>query len=573
MNFLISNGPTNSDWTRKEIAPFNIYFNQGYIKENELVFETAEVFILVNANNNFLRKVSDDPSYTVIRTNLSELTNGYIIFYDKRTRKVRLLTDAFGFFHVYYIRKDGDIHISSDYRQLLNFSNKKPDDFAILDIALFNYTLLDRTLVQDIKRLKGGSEMILGESEFSLSTLYNFADNYIRAPQLIDFKEFAEMLRNSVDNEIIDDRSTWLTITAGFDTRALLAASVNLGLHFSSLTFGQDGNIEQVVSNTFIGEFSENHLQILLDDSYIRDLPYTLDRYVESTMDNPVILDLPHYMCIKEMIAGSNLITGFMGGEIISGQSIGSQVTFTSFAAKLLTTENSEDLHSHMINEIARLNIFDNGNANTISIEYINTLKEYFKKGDRTNILKFLINEKYSKFFGSVNKLFTNSCNLVVPFMNVTVLNCILNSQISFLSRKPFRKNPFSQIRAKILYSKAILHLCPTLGNTKFDRLYSLKDLSVRYRFPRVIAGYIQSHYFRVNKKYYPKPHDYDHWYGDIVPGLISRYAFKYDSGIFRTPVFISKDYYNALPSKTKKKVAVLAAAMHAIDKINRGGK
>lgn len=120
------------------------------IIEKTILIDTESHLFFGDTNFSFAQTFKAAPAPENIVRNINQLSNGYIFCYSKDTRQFELYTDIFGFYHVYYVKAQDTIAISTDFRELLAFSQKVPDNFALLDIALFNYTLLDRTIITDI---------------------------------------------------------------------------------------------------------------------------------------------------------------------------------------------------------------------------------------------------------------------------------------------------------------------------------------------------------------------------------------------------------------------------------------
>ena len=87
----------------------------------------------------------------------------------------------------------------------------------------------------------------------------------------------------------------------------------------------------------------DKHRFIDLNSKYLENLEATVTSFIDDNLDCPTILDLPHYFYVKQKIEPCNLVFGFMGGEFISGQTVGSQVTFTQFASDLLTSRSIDE--------------------------------------------------------------------------------------------------------------------------------------------------------------------------------------------------------------------------------------
>lgn len=523
MKFLICKKLTGYSSHYLQVGEYFLQYKRNSdIPARELFFESKDYILIGDVNPSFNNKIYSDTNLQNIEKNINLLNNGYLIFIDKTNNKFYLFTDVFGFYHIFYHEKETEIVISSDFNSIVPFSTKEHDDFAVLDIILFNYTLINRTLLKDIKRFFGGSKVIISNDSVNIDVVNNFANNFNFGEKVkLTHRQFAESIVNSVREEIITTCPNELSMTGGFDSRALLATCTYLNLKVNAFTFGQEGNIEIETINPFIQKFVSNHRFIKLDNDYINSIDKTFESFISKNLDNPVFHSLVEYEHCKHSISGANLLMGFMGGELITGQSIGAQVTFTKFAADLLSTNNKEIIKKLFIEQLTLNDFLDKNYILGIADSYLDTLRIYFLQENNLNVIRFVINEEYSKFFGASNKIFRNN-NLVVPFIKVDFLTLLLNSEISFLRKKQFKKNPFANIKAKILYAKAINFLNPDLGSTKFDRLYSVRVLCRFYLLPKAVLFYFLNHFYKKNKKNYTKTTNYEDWYCDLVLSKIN---------------------------------------------------
>lgn len=545
------------------------------INKREIEYETDNFFVLADANISFIDTFFKDPSQLNVENNIQKLKNGYVILVNKKNNTIKLYTDIFGYYQLFYIISDQSITISSDFKSLLPLSRKEPDEFAALDLILFNYTLKDRTLISDIKLLKGGGYIEINNHSFSMDSVNNFSENYEAKFQhdKIHFTDFAEKLTKSLMEEIIYGEQINLTMTGGFDSRALLAICKNENLEFNTITFGQINNIEQETIKGFIYDYSNKHKFIELDNDYIDNLPLILFNYLNLNLDNPVTLDLLHYVYVKQHLNPSNLITGFMGGELLMGPSIGSQVMLSKLSADVLVALDIKTLHNKLLSSICNFDFINNQYLESIINEYIQTISNYFYKDDKSNILDFLVNEIFRKFFGAVNKIFKNSSNLITPFMDPNVIKLLLDSKMSFLLKQPLKQNPVSNLNTKMFYAKSIIHIFPHLANTKLDRLYTIKDISNYFNLSKALYGYFQSHILKKNKKNFLRPHNYDVWFEKLIFVHDNKKSFPTISNILNNNFVLSREQYkNYLPHE-KKKIINLFSIEKSYELINKYGK
>lgn len=538
----------------------------AFSKSNILFLNKFDKFLFAIGNLDFLRRISaNEISRELIEENLNKLTNGVVILICKKTFDTVIYNDVFGFYPVFYIEIDGKIlYISNAFNQLTCFCKHRIDNYAILDMLLFNYPLFNRTLNQNVKRLVGGSVICINQFNQSCKFgLFNYANNFTfssdRKERLLP-ERLGLLLNDAINCNNKTNFHTCLTMTAGFDSRTLLASLNNLKIAHNTITFGQEGNIEMLLVRDFIKKYSRCHTNVLLDSEYVDNLLELVKEFSFLTADGPVVLDLPHYLYIKDIVNLQNLIVGFMGGEILVGQSIGSEVTFTRFAGEVLKAKSENELRILFDVYLRNIPFVDYEKVRKIDSDYLNSISYYLKDPTNNyNVLKFLINEKYAKFFGTINKLYLSGINLSIPFMNSDVLNYVLNSNNSFLKKaRQFNQRPFGNLKIKKLHAKTILKLCPDLGETSLDRLYKVNDLAKFYRLPFVFWGYIESHFLKINKIKYVKPHHYDNWYKDIMITPFNKAVEYYD--IFDRSYTMTKERYETLSSIEKKRIAITAS-------------
>ena len=561
MDFLISSDKIYSEWDYIKKIPLHLYFRKGVVSEREFIYDTIKLTVLADANISFINKIKQEPSKLNIKKNINSLNNGFVLLYNKNSDELFLFTDIFGFYPVFSIIKSkNEFKISTDFRHLIKFSSAEVNASSVIDLLLFNYIINEKTLLKDIVRLKGGSILTLKSDSVTIVNTNNFADNLIIPEKYEKFlpNEAGQILSTEIGAESSPHLPSVLTMSGGFDSRVLLAAVHHAGLDISTFTFGQPGSIEQETISPFINSFSTNHTFFRLDDNYLNGINNHLIDFLEFNLDNPSAQDLVHYSYIKNNLINCNLIAGYMGGELITGQSLGAGVTFTEFAYHLLNTTDKDKIADYFNQEIEKTGLFDIKAVSRYKEAYLTDISNYFYDTDKLHIIKFLLNEKYSKFFGRLNSLFRNHSNLIVPFMSHDYLLYLLNSKISILHTGLLNNPPTVTIKARMAYSKMIEYLNKPLADTNLDRLYRVKDLSHYYRLPCAIVAYLLNHLFDRNKKKFLRPHHYDLWYTDLISKHITPSIYEQLGGLIKKDLYLSSDQYTSLSSGTKKVYANL---------------
>ena len=120
--------------------------------------------------------------------------------------------------------------------------------------------------------------------------------------------------------------------------------------------------------------------------------------------------------------------------------------------------------------------------------------EEELKELDEQNkkVMEFLLNETYSKFFGTVfSNVFTSS-NMINPFIDLHFLNMLFNSKYSITNKRVFSKAPFGHFKSRQFYPKLIQKSNPEILKSAMDRGYDLEDFLYWYKYPKPILNYVK---------------------------------------------------------------------------------
>lgn len=560
MDFIL-NSKKDNFYDENIVVSKNIiisYTLNNKVSYRELVLENDKYILLVDSNISFINKIKSYNNINLdnLQNNISSLNNGFLICIEKKSGTVYIYTDIFGFTKLY---RTANI-ISSNFDKVLKYSNKETNLLAVYDLLFFNYTLLNRTIVKDVLRISGGQRIKVSSDTIKVNKIFNLTNKVFEKNKIkINHYDLSNLLKESIKVEVDKESENYLTMSGGFDSRALLAAIINLKIpNLNTFTFGQKGNIEFETINKFINNYSDNHIELVLDTDYIKNLKDHFDSFISKNLENPTFHSLIEFEFSNTKISGSNIIAGFMGGELIIGQSVGAEVTFTKLASKLLLSHNIDDFTEEL--EVEYKKYFNGSMNSTVKDEYLQTLKYYLKRENNENIFDFIINEKFAHFFGNVNNVFRNNNNLITPFINYNILSKLVNSQISFLNKKQFVESPINNAKAKVLYSKTIKHLCPSMSNTKFDTLYKVNDLCEFYNYPKALFYYILNHVGKGNKNKYAKTTLYNFWYTDMYYSMNTEVLEQ---------MKLSIQDSNKTRVELSKKELVMLGLSSAINKIN----
>jgi len=482
----------------------SIYGNQKFI-DNCKIIENAEEWVLISANKG-LESILVDINVNnlnvidLLKSNYNKFRQGFILSIYKSTSKLELYNDCFGIYPVFYFTKKNKILISNDFLFLTEYSEKKFNKYAILDYFLFNYALKDRTLLTDINQLPGGHVITIINNRINVRHFFDSL-KYIVTPceNLTSINDAKKALGRVLQEDISDNLPVELALTGGFDTKVVLSLLLEQGRKFNSFTFGQKNSKDNICSTQIAEKFHFSHKLLPVDQSHINSIEkYAVD-FIKLTGSNPALPTLINYCLVKDMITPANILTGVMGGELIAGPIVISEVIITRTAQILTTTGNKKKLKELILNEIEQITFLEKEFFRDHLDDYIDSLSEYLPTKTpfiNANLLGFLIYETYGRFFGTVYRVLMPKFNMINPFMELDFLNFVLNSKYSFLKNKSFTKNPFFHSRSRKIYAKLVKEAYPEVLDVQLDRGYKLRDIQDNYLLPIALLYYIKNHYF-----------------------------------------------------------------------------
>ncbi|MBN1217150.1 MAG: hypothetical protein JXA99_17150 [Candidatus Lokiarchaeota archaeon] len=465
-------------------------------KGSHYITNNASISKKLKKNCNIENQITGDFNY------------GYFLKINTREQEIIFKNDMYGVYPLYYYF-DKKFILSDDYLIIFkSLANTEVNKDALFDLILFNKMLGDKTLTKQIKRIKPSTEIKYIKNTIALK---NQSDILGKIKSL----EYQGKIGQSINESIIDNlninKEIILTLSGGFDTRALFSIMLDSELTFKTLTWGQAGSREMLLTKSLSKKFNIKHIELILNNSYIKNLENYIERFIGKNLGNPLILDTIHYEYMNERISDKNVITGFCGSEIIRGLSLfGYQTFFTYPAFWLLSLKDEMKVSSLLKKYILNLNCFTNDFEDCF-YDYLHSLFEYRELYSLLSIeekfLIYILYEIYPKYFGTIiNTLYNN--NVINPFMHIGFISKYLEKQKKFNKVQTNKYNAYQRFSTYKFYSDLIRATTPELLHTSSDRGYSLHHLQ-NSRFDKVMIEIVKNKKNSIN---YPKTIDYSLW-------------------------------------------------------------
>ena len=500
----------NSFELRKKLNFFSINTGESVFVMNNIRVEKYFKSRKINIQNIILEL----PRY---------LEFGLVIIIDKTNETITLFNDIYGAFPLFLEKTEDNKIIKNSFEF---DTNKKLNKLAIVQLLHFNHFLGKNTLNTEIEKISGGQKIIIDKNGYTTNDYFSW-NNFVNEIQK-EIKVETQVLLNDTINESLDSKTKpILTLTGGFDSRLLFSLLLQQKKDFTTITWGASKNNQSSRAQEISSEFKIDHTNVNLDEHFKNEVPRILEYIVKNGTENPFITDIPQfiYMC-ENLEKNSDLISGFMGSEIIRGPSYSSQVTLTKFAADIGLSTSKKEIKELIL----KFNIqfpyisqsFIEQNMDELIEEYSSYSKiELGTNPKNSNIFKYLFYEKYPKIYGPIIRFHHDlNINLINPYMDFTFIVKTLKENRALSEMTPYENGSLNNFYSYRFYAKEIKKIYPNLLHTKMDRGYKLKDLISPFGIMKLIPYQVYRKFKNKNIAQI-KVVDSNSWYAELIQNIV----------------------------------------------------
>ena len=232
---------------------------------------------------------------------------------------VEALSSIVGLPPIFHVRVNGGVALSSDVRTLLQHASVRPqfDPDAVSDVFRLGYPLHGRTMFRHISMLPAGHRLTVdADCRTQLDRCWDLPEwDFARTwPDIV--AEQADVFRQAV--RMISVQGAFLSLTAGLDTRAILAALVVDRRSIPAFTItGYYPSIDARTAQALCSHYGLQHTSVVLGGDFLRDLPdYVLDA---SRLSGGICaLAQAHEVYSYRRVAhlGSRRLSGSLGNQV-----------------------------------------------------------------------------------------------------------------------------------------------------------------------------------------------------------------------------------------------------------------
>lgn len=253
--------------------------------DQPLKAEEEEVYILFHGELYNNREGICDPQY-ILNAYLRdgddcalELTGIYhFLIYDKRLGRIKLFSDKFGLYPLYYWHDHGQIVFGAEVKALLADKDirREPDYRGLADFFHFKQILGEKTLFENIQLLPAGSvltyDMVSGG--ILRRQYWDLADLFVErgqgyCPDVCE--EVVSLLVAAIRARGGNRDILGLSLSGGLDSRGILAGLGGEAEGIHTYTLGLSGCADERLAERMADLAGTRHEFVVLDQRYLQD--------------------------------------------------------------------------------------------------------------------------------------------------------------------------------------------------------------------------------------------------------------------------------------------------------------
>jgi uncharacterized protein YjfI (DUF2170 family) len=420
-----------------------------------------------------------------------------LIVINEATGDIECISSHFGLLPLYYAQKDENFYLSNDLAHLGKISNNSEFNLAVLaQIALYNYSISDKTLLKNCNNLPLGSILTFKKNKLDLTTYWSPLDllgkRIINNNQAFEFLD--EKFNSTVKRFANQVESCALSLTGGWDGRLGLAYLLH-HIDRESIqlySFGTEDSPDVVIPKFIAEKMKLNYSPIILDEEYIKNSFLKSAKHTALESDGNRSIQRAHYYYAmnKLSINHTSIMSGICGSNIMKSAPTSPSLVYNSRILELLSSSDYKIMlkkHYGLIKSQYPL-IFDLLNEQdfieSIACERMNNIFSLSEYSHRFS--SFVLSYLERKYFGYELASYQNIIGNYSPFIDIDFVTTLSNTE--YFNAYRYKNKVFAKLKNSTLYAKMIYKQNPELAKFISDRNVSLSDLLNPLNYPRVIV-------------------------------------------------------------------------------------
>jgi hypothetical protein len=454
---------------------------QNLIKSSQIIDIEPSTKLLIIGNQRLKSLISKGEIDTTQIQDVYKyyLDFGLLILFTPNS--IEIYNDIYGAYPLFCENTDNQTSIKNYFKYS---EQSQLNKLAVVEQIHFNHFLGSNTLCLNTERLPGGHKIKITSTKVVIENIYSW-DDFINDLNNVELsKSSFEYLTESINQSINPEHKVTLTLTGGYDSRILFGSLLKSKINFDTITWSKEESSQVSIARDVSEKYGIAHSTLYLDDNFDQKIDDYLEEIIQCDSELSFITDVPPFIHLcKNLEKNQNLISGFMGSEIIRGPSYSSEVTLTKFAASIQLCESKQEIKQKVLDFQNEYKVI----SDEFLLENLDAIVENYTIYSRIgldselknlNIFKYLFREKYPKIFGHIIKLHqSNGINTINPYLDFKFIVSSLRYNLALNKMNPYENNWYQNFVLYRFYANMLKENYPSLLKTKLDRGYHLIDL------------------------------------------------------------------------------------------------
>lgn len=431
--------------------------------------------------------------------------NYAIIWYNKISNTLKVILDPLGLKPIYLFEQECCKYLSSSL-WLLSKISKTLDYNSIAESIFFGYNITNKTIFKNIYQLENGTELIIENDKINTNKYFSIIQFISTKPSKYSYEELRIIFNNVVlkrINEKNSEKDIIVTLTGGYDGRAVLSSVYYCGRNFKTFSFGMKNGENTLIPELIANKLGFEHHSIYLEDSFIKE-------YFNNAISTLILSDgnlsfeqqstLYTFKKLKFFLSNSILLTGLLAGEILGPIHLKHDYFNEHYFNLVL---NNEDLNENYLEIHDDLKIIGKEffkKHNDYLIHIINERKKQLseiinqKQISHLNYYLDLINLGFRKFYGMQMHLQRFYAENLPVFYDLDILKYILITNYHNRFKNSF-KSLYHRWQSRIPQAYIACKNYPPLGKIILDRGFTPEYLLNPIKKYLTILPYLKRKY------------------------------------------------------------------------------
>jgi len=249
-----------------------------------------------------------------------------IAVWDRIDKKLYLVRDRFGVKPLYYFTDKNYFIFGSEIKAILESGkvSKRLSKAALHEFIYYGSTIDNKTLFQDIQKLKPGSYLTISTSHIEETEFWSINNidlqNNIKYEDAVN--ETRHRIENAIQRQLVSDVPVGIFLSGGIDSSCITAYAskyYNKKIDTFSCAFDFDMGINELEKARMVANhFDTSHHEMFIKGENISDIILTLITHHDEPFSDAA--NIPLYLLCRELNGSHKVILqGDGGDEIFAG--------------------------------------------------------------------------------------------------------------------------------------------------------------------------------------------------------------------------------------------------------------